>query len=143
MRGEHAQMPNLRREEPELLERSLQVHVVRMALDLGIELRRRKRAADLVALQLRHVDAVGRKPAHRLVERRRNVAHAKDKRGHPVRPFGLFRNRRVAAHAPEAAPIVRVGLGFFPQEIQAINSRPPTPRASIQQLILVGSVMFV
>jgi len=32
MRGEHAKVPNLRREEAELLERSLQVHVVRMAL---------------------------------------------------------------------------------------------------------------
>jgi hypothetical protein len=54
-----------------------------MALDFGIELRRVERAADLIALQLGHVDAVGRKASHRLVERSRHVADAEDEGGDP------------------------------------------------------------
>ena len=63
-------------EERELLEREHQARFVGVALDVGVELRGEEVAADHVAFELGHVDAVGGEAAHRLVERGRHVAHA-------------------------------------------------------------------
>ena len=52
-----------------------------MAFDMGVKQRRRE-GAELVALQLGHVDAVGGEAAHRLVERGRHVADAEDEGRH-------------------------------------------------------------
>jgi hypothetical protein len=46
------------REEAQLLERAGQRRLLRVPLDIGIELRRVEEAADEIALQLRYVDAV-------------------------------------------------------------------------------------
>src|SRR5262245_34260522 len=48
--------------------------IVRVPLDIGIELRRKEVATDHVALKLRYVDAVGGKSAECFVERGGNVA---------------------------------------------------------------------
>src|SRR5271154_757780 len=82
------------RKKSEFLERQRQRPVVGMSLDIGVELRRRKRAADHIAFEFGHVDAIGRKPAHRLVERRRHVAHPKQKGGYGRRP--ARRSQRLA-----------------------------------------------
>src|SRR5207237_10746838 len=83
----------LARKESELLKRQCQWAVLWMRFDVGVELRRGERAADHVAFELGHVDAVGGEPAHRLVERRRHVADSEQKgrhrRGAARRPFGL------------------------------------------------------
>ena len=57
-------------EEGKLLEREDQRAIVGMPLDVGVKLRRKEVAADHVAFELRHVDAVGGKAAKRLVEPR-------------------------------------------------------------------------
>src|SRR5262249_9382044 len=62
-------------EEGELLERELEVRIVGMSLDVGVELGREEIALDHVAFKLGHVDPVGGKAAERLVERGRDVAH--------------------------------------------------------------------
>src|SRR5271166_5869095 len=67
--------------EGELLEGKDDVAVLRVALDIGIELGREKVALDHVAFELRHIDAVGREAAERLVQRRRNVANPEQKGG--------------------------------------------------------------
>ena len=71
-----------------------QRRVLGMAVDVGEELRRGELALDHVALQLGHVDAVGREAAERLVERGGHVAHAEDK-GRHHRP--VVRRRPAAA----------------------------------------------
>src|SRR5262249_14473034 len=65
--------PHLAREEAQLLEGEAERPAFRMALDVGIELGGGEAAAEHVALELRHVDAVGGEAAERLVERRRHV----------------------------------------------------------------------
>src|SRR6188508_1312035 len=62
-------------EERKFLEREDEPAVVGMAFDVGIELRGEEIALDHVALELGHVDAVGGKAAHGLVERGRHVLH--------------------------------------------------------------------
>src|SRR6266705_169163 len=54
-------------EERQLLERERERAVVRMAFDVGIELRGEEIALDHVALELGHVDAVGGEAAERVV----------------------------------------------------------------------------
>src|SRR5579864_9745642 len=54
--AEHRQ---LRGEEGQFFERELDAFILRMAFDVGVELRRIEGAAELVGLELRHVDAVG------------------------------------------------------------------------------------
>src|SRR5215472_3298192 len=80
--GVDAEDLDLAREEGELLERKRQGAVLGMGLDIGVELRRRKGTADHVALELGHVDAIGGKPAQRLIERRRHIADAEQKGRH-------------------------------------------------------------
>jgi hypothetical protein len=50
-----------------------------VALDVGVELGGEEGAAELVALQLRDVDPVCGEPAHRLVQRRRDVPYSEQK----------------------------------------------------------------
>ena len=59
------------REEFQFLQREGEPLVLGMAVDVGIELRGEEIAVDHVAFELGHVDAVGGKTAHRLVERGR------------------------------------------------------------------------
>src|SRR5262247_2569980 len=81
VRGVDAEDADLAGEEAELLEREAHGAVVGVALDLGVELRHREPGVDHVALELHDVDAVGREAAERLVERRRDAAHAEDEAG--------------------------------------------------------------
>src|SRR5258708_15069945 len=74
MRRVDAQDGELLGEEGELLERELQVGIVRVALDVGVELGREEIALDHVALELGHVDSVGGEAPERLVERGRDIA---------------------------------------------------------------------
>src|SRR5579871_3928127 len=78
VRGIDADDAELAREEFQLLQRKGETTVVRMAVDIGIELRGEEIAVDHVALELGHVDAIGGKAAQRLVERSGQVAHPED-----------------------------------------------------------------
>ena len=89
MRRVDAEDVELLGEEGELLQREHQRAVVRVALDVGVELRGEEVAADHVALELGHVDAVGGEAAHRLVERGRHVAHAEHEGGDDLAVAGL------------------------------------------------------
>src|SRR6516164_11189233 len=84
------------RHEFELFQRQFERALFRMALDIDVKLRRREAAIDHIAFQLGHIDAVGGEPAKGLVQRRRNVAHLKDKSSDDAlfpaaRPFWLAR----------------------------------------------------
>src|SRR5258705_4534928 len=81
MAGIDADNPEFTREEFQLLQRKGEALVVGMAVDVGIKLRGEEVAVDHVAFELGHVDAVGGKAAHRLVERRGQVAHPENKCG--------------------------------------------------------------
>src|SRR6516164_8668890 len=84
------------RHEFQLFQRQFERALFRMALDIDVKLRRREAAIDHIAFQLGHVNAVGGEPAEGLVQRRRNVAHLKDKSSDDAlfpaaRPFWLAR----------------------------------------------------
>src|SRR6516165_4123686 len=81
MGGIDADDTEFAREELQFLERKGKALVVRMAVHIGKELRREEIAVDHVALELGHVDAVGRKAAERLVKRGRQVSDAENKTG--------------------------------------------------------------
>ena len=66
----------------ELFQRAGDGGVVGMAFDIGKEGRRGKACAALIAFQLGHVDAVGRKAAHRFIECCGHILHLKDEGGH-------------------------------------------------------------
>src|SRR5580700_6399192 len=75
MRGidaENSQCLRLR-DEFKLFERQFDRAILRMALHVGIELGGGKTAADHVAFELGHIDAVGGEAAQRLVQRRRDI----------------------------------------------------------------------
>src|SRR6266478_228958 len=59
MAGIDADDAEFAREELQLLQRECEAPVIGMAVDVGIELGREEIAVDHVALELRHVDAVG------------------------------------------------------------------------------------
>src|SRR3981189_3142743 len=63
-------------EERQLLEGEHELAILRMAFDVGVELRGEEVALDHVALELGHVDAVGGEATKHLVERGRDVAYA-------------------------------------------------------------------
>src|SRR5262245_3586495 len=73
--GIDAEDAQLLGEERQRLQRKHQPAVVRMALDVGVELCGEEIALDHVAFELGHVDAVGGEPAERLVERGWHVLH--------------------------------------------------------------------
>src|SRR6202041_2308199 len=87
--------PEFAREELQFLQRESEILVVGMTIDIGIEFRGEKIAVDHVAFQLGHVDAVGGKTAHRLVERGGKIAYPEYKSG-DQRPRPLFGPVRLA-----------------------------------------------
>ena len=108
------------REEFQLLQREGEVLVVGMAVDIGIELRGEEIAVDHVAFQLGHVDAVGGKAAHRLVERGGQVAHPENESG-DQRPRALLGPVRLARQHHEARGVVGLVLDILGQDIEAID----------------------
>src|SRR5690606_40494906 len=66
--GVHPEHLDVSGEERQFLQRTREWHVVGMSVDLGQELGCGEMSADHVALQFRHVDAVGRETAQRLVQ---------------------------------------------------------------------------
>src|SRR6202789_810107 len=107
-------------EEFQLLQRKGEVPVVRMAVDIGVELRGKEIAVDHVAFELGHVDAVGGKAAHRLVERRREVAHAENKSG-DQRRRALFGPVRFAGQHDKAGGVMGFVLDVLGQNVEAVN----------------------
>src|SRR4030088_2354202 len=81
MAGIDPDNPEFAREEFQFLQCKGEIPILGMAVDVGVELRGEEIAVDHVAFQLRHVDAVGRKSAHRLVERGGQVAYPENKSG--------------------------------------------------------------
>src|SRR5215468_3065672 len=69
------------REEFQLLQREGDALVIRMAVDIGVELGGEEIAVDHVASGLGYVHAIGGEAAERLVERGGQVAHPKNKSG--------------------------------------------------------------
>src|SRR3984885_2083368 len=110
--------PEFAREELQFLQREGEILVVGMAVDIGIELRGKEIAVDHVAFQLGHVDAVGGKTAHRLVERGGQVAHPEYKSGNQ-RPRSLL-----AQSASRASTTKRVVLWVSSSISSARISRP-------------------
>src|ERR1700687_4357158 len=109
----------------ELLEREHQRAVVRVALDVGIELRGEEIAANHVALELGHVDAVGGEAAHRLVERRWHVAYAEHEGRDDLAlagrcPFLLAREH------DEARGRIGFVLDVLAQDVETIDLRGQT-----------------
>src|SRR6202034_2679187 len=80
MGGIDAENAHLAGEELQFLRCALERRIVGMAVDVRQKLRRREFALDHVAFELRHVDAVGREAAERLVECGGYVADAKHER---------------------------------------------------------------
>ena len=110
------------REELQLLQRKRQVLVLGMAIDVGIELGGEEITVDHVAFQLGHVDAVGGKAAHRLVERGGQVAHPEDKSG-DQRPRPLAGPVRFARQHHKARGVVGLVLDVLGQNVEAIDFR--------------------
>jgi peptidoglycan hydrolase-like protein with peptidoglycan-binding domain len=118
--GKDAEDADLAGEEVELLQRQADVAVVGVALDLGVELGGVEAAADQVALQLGHVDAVGGEAAHRLVQRRRHVAHPEHEAGHRRPRLGVG-DDRLAGHDHEPGGVVLGVLDVGAQADQAVD----------------------
>ncbi len=91
-----------------------------MALNISVELGRVERPAHLIAFQLRHVDAVGGKPAHRLVERCGHIAHLEDEAGNDRTVFRLG-VVRFGRHDDEAGCVVCRVFHITFQNFQTIN----------------------
>ena len=108
------------------------IGVVGMALDVGIEQRRGELAAELVALQLGHVDAVGGKAAHRLVERGRHVADAEDEGRHhrSRRRCGALDPLLGLGQHDEAGDVVVGVLDILLDDVEAVERRRPARGAS-------------
>src|SRR5215208_4769311 len=90
-----------------------------MAVDLRVELGCQELALEHVAFELRHVDAVGRETAERLVERGWKIAHPEHEarhgravaRGGPARSFG---------QDDEAGGVVRLVLHVLGEDLEAV-----------------------
>src|SRR5581483_11061568 len=120
MRGVDAEDLHLAGEEAKLVERELHGPVLRMALDVGVELRGGEAAAQHVALELRHVDAVGGEAAHGLVERRRHVPHAENEGGDDE-PAVVRRDARALGHDEEARGVVAGVLDVLLERDEAVD----------------------
>jgi hypothetical protein len=95
-----------------------------MALDVGIELGGEKLPADLIAFQLGHVDAVGGKPAHRLVECSRDVADPEHEgRNHDLVGDRARRNIGLARQHHETRDIGLAVLDILSQDIEPVEIR--------------------
>ena len=91
-----------------------------MAFDISIELGCGETAAELITLQLGHVDPVGGKTAHRLVERRRHVAHPEDETGN-YRTRSCGRHICFARQRQKARGVVVLILYIGRQDSQPIE----------------------
>src|SRR5215831_10604345 len=120
MRGVDAEDLHLAGEEAELVERELYRPVLRMALDVGVELCRRETAAQHVALELGHVDAVGGEAAERLVKRRRHVPYPKHEGRDDQAAVG-DRYARALGHDEEARGVVARVLDVFLERDEPVN----------------------
>src|SRR3546814_5313204 len=104
--------------------RAFHGRIVVQAFDIRIELGRVEARAALIALQLGHVDAVGRKASKRLVERGRHVLHleyeGRHRRG-PGRRNLLFPRKddktrgvvRSEEHTSELQSLMRISYAVF------------------------------
>src|SRR5262249_12391579 len=118
--GIDAENVDLARKEAQLLERQIERPVLGMTLDIGIELRRGEAAAHHVALELRHVDAVGGEAAQCLVKRRRHVPHAKHEGGDDEAAPLRYR-LRLARHDEKARRVVLGVLDVFLKRDEAVD----------------------
>ncbi len=91
-----------------------------MAFDIGVELGGGERAVDHVALELGHVDAVGGKAAHGLVERCRHVAHPKNE-GRLDRTNSGRRSDFLTRHDEKARGVVGRVLDVGGKQSQAVD----------------------
>jgi len=106
--GVGAEQAHLVREEGQLLERQLEVPVLGVAFHIGVELGRAEAAADHVAFQPCHVDAVGRETAQRLVQRRRHVTHPEHKAGDQRAGSALAGDRTPRQHQKTRGVVVGI-----------------------------------
>src|SRR5258706_11652907 len=120
MAGINADNAEFARKEFQLLQCKGEALVVGMAIDVGVELRGEEVAVDHVAFELGHVDAVGGEAAHRLVERRGQVAHPENKRG-DQRPRPLLGPIRLARQHHETRGVVSLVLDVLAQYIEAVD----------------------
>src|SRR5690606_4604387 len=137
--GIDPQYAHFAREEPQFLQRILHAGIVRVTLNVGVELGRGK-GAELVALQLGHVDAVRGKASHGLVERRRHVAHPEDEGGHHsgVRRWLFHPLFRLSQH-DEAGDVALNILDIFLDDVQTIElGREPGGEGRHGTLLLLG-----
>src|SRR5690242_16330813 len=120
MGGIDADDAEFAREEFQFFQRERKSLVVGMAVDIGIELCGKEIAVDHVALELRHVDAVGGKAAERLVEGCRQVAHPKNKSGHK-RTGALLRPVRLACQHHETRGVVAFVLDIGGENVETVD----------------------
>src|SRR3546814_2871124 len=97
----------------------LHAGVVLTALGVDVELRRRERAVDDVALQLGQVDTIRREAAERLVQGGRNAADPEHHGGH-ARPVAGLRHHALARHDQEAGGVVRSRSEEHTSELQSL-----------------------
>ena len=109
--------------ERELLDRAVDRGVARRPHDIGVERRRRKARALLVAFELGHVDAVGRKPAHRLVQRGGDVLHLEHERGHRGDPGKRRRCERLLRQRHEPGHVVGGILDILGDDLEPVKLR--------------------
>ena len=83
--------------------------ILRVPVDIGEELGRREFAALHVALELRHIHAVGGEAPEPFVERSGHVAHAKDE-GRHHRPFARRRPAFIPRQHDETGRVVALIL---------------------------------
>ena len=84
---------------------SVHVCIIWMAINIRVELCCGEGAINHVAFEFGHVDAIGGKAAHGLIERSRNIADLKDKTGDHAMgtPTGIV---RLAGHDQKAGGVV-------------------------------------
>src|SRR6478736_2193133 len=109
-------------EERKLLQRELHRPVGRMAFDVGVEHGRVEGTLELIALELRHVDAVGRETAQRLVEGGRNVEHAEDE-GRDDGAISGFGVLGLGREHDEARRVVHLVLDVTRKDLEAVDLR--------------------
>src|SRR3954447_2447894 len=110
------------REEFQFFQRESEALVVRMAVDIGVELGGEEIAVDHVAFELGHVDAVGGEAAERLVERGRQVAYPENKSGDQW-ARALDGPVLLARQHHEARGVVGLVVYILGQDIQAVDFR--------------------
>ena len=105
-----------------------------MAFNVGIEPRCSERAVDHVALELGHIDAVGGKATHRLVERGRHVTHAEDEGGLD-RLAAALGCLGLPRHHKKARGVVRRVLDVFGENVEPVDLRGEAARDGADALL--------